>query len=373
MFSLGCDTCLYRPKEKNVLVCDLGRLTTRSGTLSLNHAKNFDCPFCCCGLVANRHLSVSFGGWLLSHENVGAAAAGCIDSGFDGELALGSGHHHGPLQVLLTTALPSFAWLAFVHFSGPQPKRKPWILIHIIPVLLCCLALAFAQDAIDLIIIGTFVTYGLAFMRLALSDESQFQTTALGGLFDLRRALWLIVFTLFGSAVIDTLVFLDFAKNGGSHATTLIGIGNMIWLLLLGVSTVLGGKAAPDEDEAEPEVTQVDPAEYQKIVVRVNDLLTQGGLAREPSLTLSRLARRAGLPARQVSQAIIRVHGQNVSQFVNDVRVAEACRLLRETDRSITAIIYDSGFQTKSNFNREFLRVAGKTPREWRNEKGQSN
>lgn len=43
-------------------------------------------------------------------------------------------------------------------------------------------------------------------------------------------------------------------------------------------------------------------------------------------------------------------------------------RLLNETDLSITAAMMESGFQTKSNFNREFLRVAGMTPREYRQE-----
>ena len=278
-----------------------------------------------------------------------------------------------PLQVLLTTALPTMAWITLGPYSEPQSMNRPWQFIHVVPVVLCGLALLFAQDAIDLIIVGTFIGYGAAFTRLALSDESQFQSMALGGLFDLRRALWLIVITLFGSAVIDTLVFLDFVENNGSNATTLIGIGNMVWLLLLGVSTLLGGKATVEDDQSEPEVEEIDPVEQQKIVERVNTLLIQGGLAKEPSLTLSRLARRAGLPARQVSQAINRVHGQNVSQFVNDVRVADACCLLQETERSITAIIYDSGFQTKSNFNREFLRVTGKTPRDWRNEKGRTS
>jgi AraC-like DNA-binding protein len=56
----------------------------------------------------------------------------------------------------------------------------------------------------------------------------------------------------------------------------------------------------------------------------------------------------------------------NVSQFINEARVGEACRLLRETDLQITQIIYASGFNTKSNFNREFVRVTSSTPSEWR-------
>jgi AraC-like DNA-binding protein len=74
------------------------------------------------------------------------------------------------------------------------------------------------------------------------------------------------------------------------------------------------------------------------------------------------------LPARQISRAVNRIQKRNVSQFVNDIRVREACRLLKESSLSITQVIYECGFQTKSNFNREFLRVTGKTPRQWRTE-----
>jgi AraC-like DNA-binding protein len=53
---------------------------------------------------------------------------------------------------------------------------------------------------------------------------------------------------------------------------------------------------------------------------------------------------------------------KNVSQYTNDFRIAEACRLLRETDMSVTAAMFESGFQTKSNFNREFRRVTFPQP-----------
>jgi AraC-like DNA-binding protein len=47
---------------------------------------------------------------------------------------------------------------------------------------------------------------------------------------------------------------------------------------------------------------------------------------------------------------------------MNGHRIAEACGLLTETDHSITTIMFEAGFQTKSNFNREFLRQTGTNP-----------
>jgi AraC-like DNA-binding protein len=67
-----------------------------------------------------------------------------------------------------------------------------------------------------------------------------------------------------------------------------------------------------------------------------------------------------------LSSAINRATGLNVSQFVNNFRVADACRLMAESNRSTTAIMLEAGFSTKSNFNREFRRVTGQSPSEWR-------
>ena len=57
--------------------------------------------------------------------------------------------------------------------------------------------------------------------------------------------------------------------------------------------------------------------------------------------------------------------GGNVSRHVNGYRIREACRAL-EAGASVTQAMLDSGFNTKSNFNREFRRVTGRTPSVWR-------
>ena len=94
--------------------------------------------------------------------------------------------------------------------------------------------------------------------------------------------------------------------------------------------------------------------------------MTERRLWADPALNLARLARRLGMPARAVSEAVNRVHGISVSHYVNNHRIGQACRLLDDTDMPITRILFEAGFITKSNFNREFLRVTGKSPSDWR-------
>ncbi len=274
-----------------------------------------------------------------------------------------------PLQILIAAALPSAAWLCFHAAASGGPLFRSRNLVHALPLGLAAAALLLLSDAIDIILVAASLFYGARFLRLALAGEASFAQTAFEGMFNMRRAVGLLAFALLGSALIDALVFLDFLHLGGQHAAALIGIGNMVWLLTLGASVALGSVTLPAADEDQTDASPAAPEpEDHKVAEDIHKLLTQSGLAKMPGLTLSRLARRASLPARAVSNAINRVHGRNVSQYINDIRIEEACRLLRKTDISVTQAIYECGFQTKSNFNREFLRVTGVTPREWRKE-----
>ena len=57
---------------------------------------------------------------------------------------------------------------------------------------------------------------------------------------------------------------------------------------------------------------------------------------------------------------------KNFVEYLNEIRVANACRFLVETDKSMSDIAYDCGYKTSSNFNRLFKKVTGTTPKEYR-------
>ena len=56
--------------------------------------------------------------------------------------------------------------------------------------------------------------------------------------------------------------------------------------------------------------------------------------------------------------------------FVNEIRVGHACKLLLEDQWTIAQIAYDSGFDSLSNFNRNFRKYIGHTPREYKGNYG---
>lgn len=59
--------------------------------------------------------------------------------------------------------------------------------------------------------------------------------------------------------------------------------------------------------------------------------------------------------------------GKTYTNFLNEVRVSNACKLLFNKDLSIQDVCYRTGFSNLSNFNRIFKRVTGKTPSRYLN------
>lgn len=52
--------------------------------------------------------------------------------------------------------------------------------------------------------------------------------------------------------------------------------------------------------------------------------------------------------------------------FVNSLRIQKACQMLGQSDANISEIVLNCGFSNLSNFNRQFRRKTGLSPREFR-------
>jgi len=58
--------------------------------------------------------------------------------------------------------------------------------------------------------------------------------------------------------------------------------------------------------------------------------------------------------------------GKTLPQYVNELRVGRACRLLVENEMKITDIALECGFTNLANFNRRFHEIVGLPPRDYR-------
>lgn len=62
------------------------------------------------------------------------------------------------------------------------------------------------------------------------------------------------------------------------------------------------------------------------------------------------------------------INNKPFSRFLAEIRIKHACKMLTETDDTVSTICYNSGFNTLSNFNNQFKEVMSKTPLEYKKE-----
>ena len=82
--------------------------------------------------------------------------------------------------------------------------------------------------------------------------------------------------------------------------------------------------------------------------------------------SMAEVCARIGMSESKFSRYFRRATGNTFTDFVNRLRINRACQLLMETDRYITNVCYDVGFNNVANFNRRFLQLKGMTPKEFR-------
>ncbi|MGW3951109.1 helix-turn-helix domain-containing protein [Streptomyces sp. NPDC004752] len=84
------------------------------------------------------------------------------------------------------------------------------------------------------------------------------------------------------------------------------------------------------------------------------------------SLTVPKIAERAGTHPTYAAQAFKDSFGMPIWHYVTQLRVAHASNLLAGTDWGVDRIAHASGFQTRSSFYRAFHSHAGTTPTAYR-------
>ncbi|MGF1452327.1 MAG: AraC family transcriptional regulator [Opitutales bacterium] len=108
--------------------------------------------------------------------------------------------------------------------------------------------------------------------------------------------------------------------------------------------------------------TSTTPSESDELEASFELILTR---FREP-LSQAEVARQAGLSPTAFSRHFKRATKLTFSQFLNRVRLGNACRLLQQSTLPINEIAFSSGFENLSNFNRRFREAYGQSPREYR-------
>lgn len=269
------------------------------------------------------------------------------------------------LQPVTAAAIPPLAWAAF-QFSAVRRLSLPHDLAHLAGPLLALAAVAVLPALLDLLIPALFLGYGgwilvAAWRGADALPRLPFEAGETPGL------VWKIVaLSLMVSALGDILFAAALTGGRAGWLPWAVAIWSSVSLLAVGSLVLLGSLGRGERDPA-PALGPIlhDPEQDKALMARLDALLESRRLYLDPELTLTRLARALHVPVKRLSAAINRSTGGNVSRHVNGYRIREACRAL-EGGANVTGAMLASGFNTKSNFNREFRRITGQTPSAWR-------
>ncbi len=83
-------------------------------------------------------------------------------------------------------------------------------------------------------------------------------------------------------------------------------------------------------------------------------------------ISIDMAANMAGMSPAAFSRNFQRFTGNKFVEFVNRIRISQACSMLYSTDDQVSAICFSVGFQNLANFNRQFLKMKDMTPSEYR-------
>jgi len=220
----------------------------------------------------------------------------------------------------------------------------------------------------------------LAYEKLKKSKESSLNFSAkdvniewLEKLIPIFGIVWTILIVIAVIHHVFHLFTMDFCTNG-------LFLALSAFVILVGYYGLKQKKvfvAPPVEEVPEankkPEVkyatTQMEGEELQQCCNMVGQYMIKEKPYLDSDLTLPKLAEGLNVSTHHLSQVINEVHDKNFFNFINKYRVEEVKRKIQDPEfknYTLLGIAYESGFNSKSAFNRAFRNFTGTTPSKYR-------
>lgn len=99
---------------------------------------------------------------------------------------------------------------------------------------------------------------------------------------------------------------------------------------------------------------------------RLNDILAYTFSNIGQKIHIESVANQVNLSKSQFSRYFKTHTGKSYVQFLNELRIENACAFLSQENKNIESICYLVGFQNVSNFNRIFKKMKGFSPKDYR-------
>lgn len=257
----------------------------------------------------------------------------------------------------------------FVQQVRDAPTTITWrSLGHLFPLILGPLLLmGLAVMPVDAIVIAVHGSYAVATVFSVVGKRQLYRQHGLFR-FVVLFAGFFVSLVLFRMTIsMETSLGRDF-RMSGSYIAILMA------MLALSIAIILTALRNPNILATSQAFTKyaastVTDGEISLILERLDRLLGEEKLFQNPNLSLTDIAARIGAPAKHVSQAVNDKRGISVPALINLRRVEYAAHELMDSAKpkmTVTEIMTNAGFGSKSAFQREFQRRYSMPPSEYR-------
>lgn len=206
------------------------------------------------------------------------------------------------LQSVIAITLPPLAWHCF---TGQRLQQK--IATFVGPPALALVLNLTTPATTDAVLMLLYIGYGCALIRTALLGSDTFIFRRLSGSVSNSSLAFIAGCFLCFSGLTDLTIALNFYFYQGQQAPQLVAISQAILLPFVCFAIVGSDRPSlPAGESALPpgERKENNSEAFLPIYQQVNTLMSEQNLYLNPDLTLSTLARKTGVPARQISKAV---------------------------------------------------------------------
>lgn len=124
-----------------------------------------------------------------------------------------------------------------------------------------------------------------------------------------------------------------------------------------------------DTDHEKYKTTRVSDEQTEQLFSKVMKLVVDEKQFKNSDLTLKSLSETLNVSTQVLSMVVNQKSQKNFNSFINQFRIEEAILLFGDPkyqNLNISAIAYESGFNSISSFNSAFKKQTGKTPQAYR-------
>jgi AraC-like DNA-binding protein len=138
------------------------------------------------------------------------------------------------------------------------------------------------------------------------------------------------------------------------------------WMKRLNSDSLSHPSTAENDNHSNEDEQTVSPKEEEHIAMvnKLKEIINKN--IDNPDLSLDILSQEMGTSRSKLYRDIPRIDGLSISDYVHNVRLETAARLLSTTTKTVQEILYDVGFINSSHFTKIFKLKYGITPTDYR-------